>query len=39
MKQLILSLFRRDNEKPHSFLRETKPNRKLWNEMLKEKDS
>lgn len=35
MKQLS-SLFKRDDYKEHKFLKETKLNKKIWDEMLKE---
>lgn len=35
MKQLF-SLFKREPYRPHKFLKDKKPNQKLWNELLKE---
>jgi len=34
--QKVLKLLKREKHKPARFLRDTKPNPKLWNEMLRE---
>lgn len=36
MRQLIVSLFKRDSEPEHRFLKENKIDKKLWNDMLKD---